>query len=54
MKVILSMAMSVNGIIADEDGSEDFLSHDNWIAFTKLANKIGSYIFVKKMREYYF
>jgi len=51
MKVILSMAMSVNGIIADEDGSEDFFSYDNWIAFTKLANKIGSYIWGRKTYE---
>ncbi len=51
MKVTLSMAMSVNGIIADKNGSEDFLSHDNWIAFVKLANKIGSNIWGRKTYE---
>lgn len=51
MKVILSMAMSVNGIIADKNGSENFLSHDNWIAFVKLANKIGSNIWGRKTYE---
>lgn len=51
MKVTLSMAMSVNGIIADENGSEDFLSHDNWIAFVKLAKKIGSNIWGRRTYE---
>lgn len=51
MKVILSMAMSVNGIVADESGSEDFLSHDNWLAFVKLANRIGSNIWGRSTYE---
>src|SRR5712691_11330812 len=45
------MAMSVNGIIADENGSEDFLSDAHWNAFTKLANKIGSNIWGRKTYE---
>ncbi|MDO8658420.1 MAG: dihydrofolate reductase [Candidatus Levybacteria bacterium] len=48
MKVILTMAMSANGIIATKKGSEDFLSHDNWIQFVKLANKIGCFIWGRK------
>jgi dihydrofolate reductase len=48
MKVILTMAISANGIIATKKGSEDFLSHDNWIQFLKLANKIGCFIWGRK------
>jgi dihydrofolate reductase len=51
MKVILTMAVSANGIIATKDGSEDFLSHDNWIQFVKLANKIGCFIWGRKTYE---
>lgn len=51
MKVIVSVAMSVNGMIAAHDGSEDFLSHQNWIAFAKLANKIGNNIWGRKTYE---
>src|SRR3989344_6207171 len=48
MKVILTMAISVNGIIATKEGSEDFLSHDNWIQFVELAHKIGCFIWGRK------
>ena len=48
MKVILTMAVSANGIIATKTGSEDFLSHDNWLQFVKLANKIGCFIWGRK------
>ncbi|TSC88012.1 MAG: dihydrofolate reductase-like protein [Microgenomates group bacterium Gr01-1014_7] len=48
MKVVLSVATSLNGIIATEDGSEDFLSHENWLAFVKLAQKIGNNIWGRK------
>lgn len=51
MKVILTMAMSINGMIADENGSEDFLSHDNWIAFVKLANKVANFVYGRKTYE---
>lgn len=30
MRVILDMVVSVNGIIAKEDGSEDWLPHEGW------------------------
>ena len=51
MKVILTMAMSVNGMIADENGREDFLAHENWLAFIKLANKVGNFIYGRKTYE---
>jgi|SRR3989344_421407 len=51
MKVILTMAISANGIIATKEGSEDFLSHDNWIQFVNLANKIGCFIYGRKTYE---
>ncbi len=48
MKVILVMSISVNGFIADKNGSEDFLSHQNWIEFSKIANQIGCIIWGRK------
>ena len=42
------MAISANGIIATKEGSEDFLSHDNWIQFVKLAHKIGCFMWGRK------
>src|SRR3989344_2580955 len=39
MKVTLFMAISVNGIIAREDGSEDFLSEENWQTFSGLVKE---------------
>jgi dihydrofolate reductase len=48
MKVILSMAMSANGVIATKTGNENFLSHANWTQFVKLANKIGCFIWGRK------
>ena len=51
MKVILTMAISANGIIATKTGSEDFLSHDNWLQFVKLANKVQCFIWGRKTYE---
>jgi len=51
MKVILSMAISANGIIATKEGSEDFLSHGNWIQFIKLVNKVRCFIWGRKTYE---
>ena len=48
MKVILTMAVSANGIIATKTGSEDFLSHDNWVQFVKLAHKVGCFMWGRK------
>jgi dihydrofolate reductase len=51
MKIILTMAISANGIIASKTGSEDFLSHSNWVQFVKLAKKIGCFIWGRKTYE---
>jgi len=51
MKVILTMAISANGIIATKTGSEDFLSHDNWIQFLNLVRKVGCFIWGRKTYE---
>lgn len=48
MKIILTMAISANGFIATKEGSEDFLSHVNWIQFVRLANKVGCFIWGRK------
>src|SRR5689334_260684 len=51
MKIILTMAISANGIIATKQGNEDFLSHTNWLQFVKLANQIGCFIWGRKTYE---
>lgn len=51
MKVILSMAVSANGMIASKTGSEDFLSHANWIQFLRLTKKTGCFIWGRKTYE---
>lgn len=51
MKVILSMAVSANGIIATKTGSEDFLYSGNWVRFIKLAHKVGCIIWGRNTYE---
>lgn len=51
MKVILFMAMSVNGYIARENGDEDFLSSKNWETFCGLAKKYGCFVIGRKTYE---
>ena len=51
MKVILYMALSANGFIARADGSEDFLSHENWNKFCDLANTYKNLIVGRKTYE---
>ncbi len=48
MKVTLFAAMSANGMIARENGKEDFLSDENWESFCRLANKAGCIIWGRK------
>ncbi len=48
MKVVLYMAMTVNGMIARENYQEDFLSHENWKVLLKLAKKCGGIIVGRK------
>lgn len=38
------MAMSVNGMIAAQDGNEDFLSHEHWKTFGSLVKEFGNFI----------
>jgi dihydrofolate reductase len=45
------MAMSVNGLIADNDDNEDFLSHDGWNVFVELAENAGVFIIGRKTYE---
>jgi dihydrofolate reductase len=51
MKVILSMAVSANGIIATNNGEEEFLSDETWGRFVKLANEIGCVVWGRKTNE---
>lgn len=51
MKVTLYMATSLNGYIAEENGSEDFLSHTNWEKFCSLAQEYGNFIVGRKTYE---
>ena len=43
--------MSLNGIIAREDGDEDFLSDANWKSFSELAKQHGCFIAGRKAYE---
>jgi len=45
------MATSVNGIIAKKDGSEDWLSSDNWQTFLSLLKEHGNLIWGRKTYE---
>lgn len=51
MKVILYMAISVNGFIARENGDEDFLSHENWKKLCSLTREFGNIIWGRKTYE---
>ncbi len=51
MRVTLFMAISANGLIAQEDGSEDFLSHENWETFASLVAQFGNFIVGSKTYE---
>ena len=51
MKVTLYMAVSLNGYIAKENASEDFLSHANWEKFCSLAQEYGNFIVGRKTYE---
>lgn len=51
MNVTLFMAISLNGFVADESGSEDFISNVNWEAFCALAREKGNFIIGRKTLE---
>ena len=48
MKVILFMAMSLNGKIANHDFTEDFISERNWDELVRLSKKTGCLIWGRK------
>jgi len=49
--ITIFMAMSLNGLIAREDGREDFLSHDNWLTFCNLVSQKRNFIAGRKSYE---
>ncbi|MBI4170671.1 MAG: dihydrofolate reductase [Candidatus Aenigmarchaeota archaeon] len=51
MKVILFMAMTINGIIARENDKEDFLSDRNWKQFCALAKDVGCFVIGRRTYE---
>lgn len=51
MKVILFSATAVNGIIARVDGAEDFLSHENWKEFSRVAKRYKCIVFGRNTYE---
>ena len=51
MKVTLWMTITVNGIIATSDYSEDFSSNKNWEEFVKSVDRCGCLIWGRKTYE---
>ncbi len=51
MKVIMWMGMSLNGIIAGEDNSEEFISHDYWLAWLEAIRQHGCMVWGRKTHE---
>lgn len=51
MKVILWMAMSLNGIIAREHNEEDFISHDSWLAWLEDIRSVGCILWGRKTHQ---
>jgi dihydrofolate reductase len=51
MKTTLYIAMSANGIIATEEGNEEFLSYENWEKFCELARGSGNFVVGRKTYE---
>ncbi|HBP01417.1 MAG: Bifunctional deaminase-reductase domain protein [Candidatus Moranbacteria bacterium GW2011_GWE1_49_15] len=51
MEISLFMAMSANGMVARENGEEDFLSDANWELYCGLARKAGAIIIGRKTYE---
>lgn len=51
MKVILDMAISPNGMIARENGDEDWLPAEGWDEFVSEAKKIGNIVMGRETYE---
>src|SRR5579872_5967252 len=48
MKTTLYMVISANGYIAKEDGSEDWISEDNWKESAQIMHKFANVIFGRR------
>lgn len=44
MKVVCYAAVSINGLIADENGAEEWLSEEHWRAFEALLAEHGAFV----------
>jgi dihydrofolate reductase len=51
MKVILSMAVSLNGMVAREDGQEDWLPSEGWDEFLADVEKFRNFIMGRETYE---
>lgn len=51
MRIILWMAMSLNGIVARENNEEDFISHDSWLSWLKFIRQYGCIVWGRKTYE---
>ncbi len=51
MKVVLSMAISPNGMIARENGEEDWLPAENWQDFLKDAKTYNNFVMGRETYE---
>jgi dihydrofolate reductase len=43
-KIVVLMALSLNGFISRPDGDEDFLSHDGWLIMLDYIKKYGNLV----------
>lgn len=51
MKVVLSMAVSLNGMMARENGQEDWLPATGWDEFVEDARKFGNFVMGRETYE---
>jgi dihydrofolate reductase len=51
MKVLLDMAISLNGFIAREDGDEDWLPSEGWDEFLELAKRLDNIVMGRETYE---
>ena len=51
MNVILNMSMSLNGMVARENDSTDFLTHGEWLRFVELAHQTHALVWGRRTHE---
>ncbi len=51
MKVVLTMAVSLNGLIAREDGQEDWLPSEGWDDFVNDVAKFKNFVMGRETYE---